>query len=104
MQLTPAEQNRLDAFQVKCFRRVIGLPPTFIDRSYPNEHVYQMTSLIMGKDIFKKSQSWQTAKFKLLGHIIRAVPEDSMRQVVFQQNTFEPSSTNEVRAGRPKQS
>ena len=33
VQLTQAEMNKLDAFQVKSFRRILGVPPAFIDRT-----------------------------------------------------------------------
>ena len=65
MQLTIAEQNKLDAFQVKGLRRILQLPPTFIDRGCPNHFVYEMAEMQLDKPIKKFSQQWREAKRKL---------------------------------------
>ena len=39
IQLTGNEQSRLDAFQMKGYRRILGIPHTHIDRSWTNERV-----------------------------------------------------------------
>lgn len=39
IKLTQAEMNKLHVFQRKSFRRILGVPPTFIDRTQTNQVV-----------------------------------------------------------------
>ena len=41
IQLTGAEISKLNAFQNKSLRRILGKPPTFLDREQTNEHMYR---------------------------------------------------------------
>ena len=39
IQLTQAELDRIDAFQMKGIRRILGIPPTFIDRTQETKKI-----------------------------------------------------------------
>ena len=41
IQLTKADISRLNAFQNKALRRILGKPPTFLDRQATNESIYR---------------------------------------------------------------
>ncbi len=81
IQLTEAEQKRLDAFQMNGIRRILGIAPTTEEERYwTNERVWNKANEEYGKPIRKFTEAWQRAKYKLLGHIIRTDKEDPMRQ------------------------
>ena len=102
MQLTPAQQSRLDAFQIKCLRRALHIPPTFIDRQWTNAKVLEIASTILEKPIKTFSQSWTQAKQRLLGHILRADHTDPLRQVTFEQDSCMPKQFYKKRRGAPR--
>ena len=102
MELTPAQRNRLDAFQVKCIRRALHIPPTFIDRQWTNDKVMEIASTILEKPVQKFSQSWLQAKHRLLGHILRTNHSDPLRQVTFEPNSCLPKQFNKKRRGAPR--
>ena len=67
-----------------------------------NEKVLELAALEVGKPIYLFTDMWQRAKFSLLGHIIRAKPEDPMRQVTFEENTYKPRQPEYRRPGKPR--
>ena len=102
IQLTGNEQSRLDAFQMKGYRRILGIPPTHIDRSWTNERVRRE---LVHEHNFKYtsfSDTWQKRKVTLLGHIIRSHRYDPLRQVLFEKSTLIPRIELTRRVGRPK--
>jgi hypothetical protein len=53
LQLTHAEMNKLDAFQMKSLRRILNIPPTFIDRTQTNQVVReQVNNMVLMRQIF----------------------------------------------------
>ena len=81
LQLTQAEKDRINAFHIKCIRRVLHIPPTFIDKEFANSKVIQKASDEMQKEIALFSEMVQKQKQKLLG---RTKPEDPMQQITFE--------------------
>ena len=51
MHLTQAAQRKINAFQLKGLRRILGLQPTFGNRSNTNEFVLRRATEISGKQI-----------------------------------------------------
>ena len=102
IQLTRGEQNRLDAFQQKGIRRILKIPPTFEDRSWTNDKVIEAASLALGRPLRIFSEVWRSAKFRLLGHLLRAETEDPMRQVVFKKDSWLPRAPIKLRVGKPR--
>ena len=103
IQLTQVEQDRIDAFQMKGIRRIMKVPPTYEDRTQTNEVVMQEAKKIAEKDIFKFSDMWLRQKLKLLGHLLRASPDDPLHQVIFHENTKKPRLYPIARVGRPRE-
>ena len=101
LQLTHAEMNKLDAFQMKSLRRILNVPPTFIDRTQTNQVVREQVEQY-GVDATNFSQVWKNQKLKLFGHILRANHKDPLRQVLFSYNSFAPRNIPLKRRGRPK--
>ena len=106
------EKNRrlpVDAFQLRCLRKILGLAPTFIDGRNTNQaELKKCTDIVFThredhKKISLFSEYYLHRKTKLLGHVLRAPEYDPLRQV-----SLEPNSGNRVdygkrRCGRPKQ-
>lgn len=101
IQLTQPDLDKLNAFQLKNLRRILKIPPAFIDRSYSNQRVLDMIRDIHHISIELFSQIWLKRKLKLFGHILRSSPDDPMRQVLFEYNSFLPRFEYR-RPGRPR--
>ena len=107
--VTGAMLKKIDAFHMRCLRRILKIPSTFIDRRYSNRVVLQRCTEILFAnqgdqrqfEIF--SQSYLHRKSKLLGHVFRAGPEDPMRQISFQPYSAVRPQYGRKRVGRPKQ-
>ena len=92
---------KINAFQMKFLRRILKIPPTFIDRSYPNQRVLEILRDTYHLSIDLFSQVWLHRKLKLFGHILRSSPDDPLRQVLFEYNSFIPRIEYR-RPGRPR--
>ena len=67
MQLPKADQDRIDAFQLKMLRRVLNVPPTHIDREWTNRRVIDELKLRAQYQHVKLSDRWKQRKITLLG-------------------------------------
>jgi len=103
IQLTQVEQNRLDAYQMKGIRRILSIPPTFVDRTWTNKMVMERATEEAGKPIKTFSESWRSQKFKLLGHLLRAEVTDPLHQVTFEGESKFPRLAVRRRVGRPRE-
>ena len=90
IQLTGAMLKKIDAFQIRCLRRILRIPSTFIDRRSPNRVVFQRCTEILHQNQGEQreleffSRSYHRKKSKLLGHVLRSRDEDLMRHISFQ--------------------
>jgi len=107
--LMGAMLKKTDAFQMRCLRRILKIPSTFIDRQNSNKVVLQRCTAILyanqgdQREFELFSQSCLHRKSKLLGHVLRAGPEDPMRQISFQPNNAIRVPYGRKQVGRPKQ-
>ena len=101
IQLNQPELHRLDAFQIKGYRR-IHIPPTSVDRTMTNASVKELIQRYYGVTIIEFSKLWLKRKIQLLGHIIRSDPQDPMRQVLFLPNSLIPRTEHARRVGKPR--
>ena len=107
--LTDAMLRKIDAFQMRCLRKILKIPSTFIDRRFSNRFVLQrctevLFSTLGGQRVFELfTQSYSRRKSKLLGHVLRTSQGDPMRQVSFQPNSAYRVQFGKKRVGRPKQ-
>ena len=83
------------------FRRILRIPPTFIDRLQTNQIVREKTSQY-NVDLTKFSDTWRQQKFKLFRHILRADHTDPLRQVRLDYRTNSPRAFPTRRVARPK--
>ena len=101
IQLTQNGMDKIDAFQIKCIRRILRIPPTFIDRSQTNQTVRDKGSQY-NVDMTRFSETCNMQKLKLFGHTLRAQHNDPLRQVLFDYGTYSPRTFPTKRVGRPK--
>ena len=102
LQLSVADQNRINSFQIKSYRRILHIPPTSIDRTKTNEFVTTTLRTQHQVHVRKFSDLWLQRKITLLGHIIRSDPSDPMRQVLFEIGTLTPRIEFKKRVGKPR--
>ena len=94
--LNDAERRRLDGFQARCLRMILGIKPSFISR-------------VSNKAVLEKARqpSYTTqlsqAQLLLFGKIAASPQCDPLRQVTFQPNCLQPATSRYVRrVGRPR--
>ena len=83
MELTTSDKDRINAFQMKGSRRILKIPPTFIDRSYTHQKVFEALKNNFDPEVELFSSTLLKRKLKLFGHILRTNPDDPLRQVLF---------------------
>ena len=108
IQLPKHLSNKLDVFQLKGLRKILGWKTTFVDRNLTNKRVLEAVSeinnpkRIPGKDIRKFSDYVLHKQRALLKHTVRAPPEDPLRQCTFETTTSVPIMLDNLRVGRPR--
>ena len=102
IQLNQSELHRLDAFQIKGYRRILHIPPTSVDRTMTNASVKELIKSHYCVTVIEFSKLWLKRKIQLLGHIIRSDPQDPMRQVLFLPNSLIPRTEHARRVGKPR--
>ena len=102
IQLTTADISRLNAFQNKSLRRILGIPPTFIDREQTNARMYASIQQEHGCTFEPFGQTWKKAKCRLFGHTLRAPRSDPLVQVVLEFDGVTPKTPLFRRPGRPR--
>ena len=107
--LTGAMLKKIDAFQMRCLRRILkshrlSLIDEISTKSFCKD-VQQFFTPNQGdqREFELFSQSYLHRKSKLLGHVLRAGPEDPMRQISFQPNNAIRAPYGRKRVGRSKQ-
>ena len=102
MELTNAQIDKLDAFQMKGHRRILGIPPTFIDRTWTNKRVKEEIENQTKKPYKTFSEQWNKSKLNLLGHVLRSSKDNPLYQVCFEQFSQIPRMVTKRRAGKPR--
>ena len=101
--LTTGRLKKVDAFKLRCLRRILGLAPTCIDRANTNMAVLQKASAIAypnaqdHRSLKPFGKLYNERRASLLGHIIRACDSDPLRQI-----SFEPQTANRVQYGKKR--
>ena len=81
-------------FQVKGLRKILGIPPTHIDRTWTNDKVLYKANkdagvdfpLLVSRNIIKVTYTIKKKRLLLLGHIIITDNNDPIKQVTFANN------------------
>jgi hypothetical protein len=114
VQATNAQLAKLDTFQLKGFRKILGITTTFVNRNNTNKKVFQK----INKEVLKRGVRPDTAKYKiipiseqvhlrklkLLGHLIREKGRgySPMYDLTFQDTQLSPRISSNRRVGRPR--
>ena len=105
--LTAAWLKKIDAFQLRCLRKILGLAPTYVDRANTNRVVIQKASLTAFPHDRRYmqffSEYYNDRRSSLLGHIIRTPDADPLRQIPFQPRSAFRVQYGKKRCGRPRQ-
>ena len=114
--LTKSCLKRIDAFQIRGLRKILGRKHTYWDREATNENILKeatVETFQKGSEANKKknkdktilpfSKAYKIRRQKLLGHVLRAENHDPMRQVTFNKNTGKPVTFTKKRSGKPRE-
>ena len=106
--LTTQVKNKLDVFQLKGLRKVLGMQTTFMDRSNTNARVFQKateainTSSEHSRQVKPFSIYLQQKQQALLKHTLRATDDEPLRQCTFQCGSSVTLEHRNRRVGRPR--
>lgn len=109
LHLTQSMAKKLDVFQLKGLRKILGWETTFTNRMNTNERVYhRATEIAFPKEgdnrvIRRFSEFHRDRKAKLLGHVLRTNNQDPLRQISFQADSAERVFYGKKRVGKPRQ-
>ena len=93
---TVAQQRRLNGFQAKCLRRIVGIKPSFISR-ITNKEVLRRVGHVDATTLLSQMQ------LQLLGKVLRAPATSQLRAAAFTPGTLQSATSRYVRrVGRPR--
>ena len=107
--LTQTQQKKVNAFQLRGIRKILGLSTTFVNRSNRNEYVLQRANEEIGhtpgtpSKIKSFSELLKDRRMKFAGHILRSNNSDPLRRVSFEPNSAVSYNVGKRRAGGPRQ-
>jgi len=101
LHLTPEWERRLDAAQIRCLRRILGIRSTYASTligevPVPNQEVARLAQAKPA------SVQVQRARFKLLGHLLRRPGDDPQRASTFDRFGFPRVLGGANRVGAPR--
>ena len=107
--LTQAMQKRVNAFQLRGLRKILGMTTTFVNRANTNEKVIQKANEELvgyrshNTRIKLFSNLLMERRAKLAGHILRTPSFDPLRQVSYQPDSAQTFHIGKRRVGGPRQ-
>ena len=112
LQFTETQGKQLDTFQQRGLRKILGIAPTYIDRSHTNKDVIELANKEKGADtdptktkIIPLTETIKNKKNTLLGHVIRAGhrnAQDPLFITTFEDQDLNPKTSNHRRVGGPR--
>ena len=94
--LNTSEQRRLNGFQARCLRKILGIRPAYYSRM-TNRRVLEMANQVLYTTQLLKQQ------LILYGKIARSGPDDALRKVTFCPGSLRPIAEKYLRkVGRPR--
>ena len=100
--LSNADKKRLDAFQNKGPRKILGIKHAYFSRIQVITTANQETKLKKHKDIIKMSKQLEQRQITLFAHILRAPEDDEMKKISSVQPNGKRVWAGFRRVGRPK--
>ena len=107
--MTQSLQRKVNAFQLRGLRKILGLTTTYINRQYTNEFVIQKANDELGHQpgaplrIKLFSDLLIDRRIKLAGHILRCEDNDPLRRVSYEPNSADTFNVGKRRVGGPRQ-
>ena len=107
--LTQSLQQKVNAFQLRGLRKILGLSTTFINTANTNESVLQTANDVMGvapgsmPKVKLFSDLLKDRRVKLAGHILRSENSDPLRRVSYEPDSAETFRVAKRRIGGPRQ-
>ena len=93
----------LSCFSKEGYARTSQDAPTFINRSYTNQEVFETLKNNFDSEVPLFSSTCLKRKLKLFGHILRTNPDDPLRHVLFEYNSY-THRIEHRRPGKPRTS
>ena len=94
--LNVAQQRRLNGFQAKCLRQIIGIPASFISRVSNRE-------VLRRADYPEATTSLVQSQLQILGKVMRAPPTSQLQSCAFHPGTLQATTSHYIRrVGRPR--
>ena len=94
--LNVAELRRLNGFQCRCLRQLLGIKPSFISRVSNSSVLQQSGQIPYGRQLLKQ-------QLLLFGRVVRAPPTDPLRRLTFVPGSLQSATGYYVRrVGRPR--
>jgi len=94
--LNVAELRRLNGFQARCLRAIVGVKPAFISRVSNAQVLSLAGETCLGRQLLKQ-------QLLLFGKVARTSSEDLLRSLTFVGNTNQPATNMYIRrVGRPR--
>ena len=109
VQLPDSILKKLDVFQLKGLRKILGMQTTFVNRANTNRKVVENANAIRnpncvpGKDIKLFSSYVADRQEALIKHTIRETNSDPLRQCTFEPDSALPVTMQNRRVGRPRE-
>ena len=106
--LNKTSLNKLNAFQMRGLRRILGMKSTFVDRSATNAKVMEManqklsTSKGKAKTVKVLSEFHRDRRVTLLAKILALGRDDQGALATLDPDTLEPHDHGKRRVGRPR--
>ena len=99
--------SKLENFQLKGLRKILGMATTFVNRANTNAEVFRRTNMNLTPQghtprICCIQESLSRRKITLAGKILRLDNENPMRVVSFKRNSTSPIEMLFRRVGRPR--
>ena len=101
--LTQAMAKKVNAFQLRGLRSILGISTTFVNRRNTNEFVISTATAKAGREIKLFSDLLAEKRSKLAGHILRSDNGDPLRQVTYMPNSANCYPIGKRRIGGPRQ-
>jgi len=94
--LNVAELRRLNGFQCRCLRPILGIKPSFISRVSNSTVLQQSGQIPYGRQLLRQ-------QLLLFGRVARAPPTHPLRKLTFVPGSLSPATGHYVRrVGRPR--
>ena len=99
--LTQAMQKKVDAFQLRGLRKILGMDTTYANRANTNARVIEKANAEISRlnKIKPFSELLMEKRAKLPGHIMRTPQQDPLRQVSYQPDSAQLFHIGKRRVG-----